>query len=80
MVAVLSAQLQERMVKVDVVPDRVGWKYEPGQQVKFDIKVTKNRLPLENVTVWYEVAQDMMEPLICLLAIMAWDWETGATV
>ena len=24
MVAVLSAQLQERMVKVDVVPDRVG--------------------------------------------------------
>lgn len=64
MVAVLSAQLQERMVKVDVVPDRVGWKYEPGQQVKFDIKVTKNRLPLENVTVWYEVAQDMMEPLM----------------
>lgn len=64
MVAVLSAQLQERMIKVNVVPDRVGWKYEPGQRVKFSIEVTKNRLPLENVTVWYEVAQDMMEPLL----------------
>lgn len=64
MVAVLSAQLQERMIKVNVVPDRVGWKYEPGQRVKFSIEVTKNRLPLENVTVWYEVAQDMMEPLM----------------
>lgn len=64
MVAVLSAQLQERMIKVNVVPDHVGWKYEPGQRVKFSIEVTKNRLPLENVTVWYEVAQDMMEPLM----------------
>lgn len=64
MVAVLSAQLQERMIKVNVVPNRVGWKYEPGQRVKFSIEVTKNRLPLENVTVWYEVAQDMMEPLM----------------
>lgn len=64
MVAVLSAQLQERMIKVNVVPNRVGWKYEPGQRVKFRIEVTKNRLPLENVTVWYEVAQDMMEPLM----------------
>ena len=64
MVAVLSAQLQERIIKVNVVPDHVGWIYEPGQRVKFSIEVTKNRLPLENVTVWYEVAQDMMEPLM----------------
>lgn len=42
-VAVLSAQLQERMIKVNVVPNRVGWKYEPGQRVKFSIEVTKNR-------------------------------------
>lgn len=64
MAAALSAQLQERMVKVNVVPDHVDWKYELGEKVKFNVVVTKNRVPQENVTVWYEVAQDMMHPLL----------------
>lgn len=33
-------------------------------KVKFNVVVTKNRVPQENVTVWYEVAQDMMHPLL----------------
>ena len=52
------------MVKVNVVPDHVDWKYELGEKVKFNVVVTKNRVPQENVTVWYEVAQDMMHPLL----------------
>ena len=50
MAAALSAQLQERMVKVNVVPDHVDWKYELGEKVKFNVVVTKNRVPQENVT------------------------------
>ena len=42
MAAALSAQLQERMVKVNVVPDHVDWKYELGEKVKFNVVVTKN--------------------------------------
>ena len=59
MAAALSAQLQERMVKVNVVPDHVDWKYELGEKVKFNVVVTKNRVPQENVTVWYEVAHKL---------------------
>lgn len=64
MVAALSAQMQERMIKVNVVPDHADWRYEPGDRVKFSVSVLKNRVPQENATVWYEVAEDMMPPLL----------------
>lgn len=77
MAAALSAQLQERMVKVNVVPDHVDWKYELGEKVKFNVVVTKNRVPQENVTVWYEVAQDMMHPMSAHHCLGKWCADIG---
>lgn len=58
-----NAQLRERIVKLNVVPDHEDWKYEPGENVEFEVSVTKNRVPMKGVTVWYEISKDMMSPL-----------------
>ncbi len=58
-----SAQLQERIVKVNVVPEHTDWKYNCGEKVKFNVTVTKNRVPMHDVKVWYEITRDMMETL-----------------
>ncbi|MCD8165939.1 MAG: acetylxylan esterase [Bacteroides sp.] len=59
---VLFAQPGERMVKVIVVPDHTDWNYHPGEPVKFEVTVTKNSIPIENVEIEYELSYDMMDP------------------
>ncbi|MCD7900394.1 MAG: acetylxylan esterase [Bacteroides sp.] len=56
----LMAQPAQRMIKVRVVPNHNDWKYNPGEKVKFDVQVTRNSIPLENVEIRYEISYDMM--------------------
>lgn len=58
----LAAQPGERMIKVVVAPNHTDWKYAPGEKVKFDVRVTRNSIPLEQVEVDYEISYDMMKP------------------
>jgi len=58
----LFSQPAERMVKVLVTPDQPEWTYAVGQKVKFDVRVTKNNIPVNNVEIRYELSYDMMEP------------------
>lgn len=62
-IATLFAQLREQMLKVIVTPNHADWKYKPGEQVKFDVKVLKSNVLLSDVEVRYEVMQDMMPAL-----------------
>lgn len=59
----VSAQLQERILKINVVPNHDDWNYKVGETVEFDVAVTKNRVPMKNVEVWYEISEDMQPPI-----------------
>jgi cephalosporin-C deacetylase-like acetyl esterase len=59
----VSAQ-QERYVKVNIAPDHGDWVYKPGEKVKFEVSVTKNDVPLQNVEISYTVGADMMPPVL----------------
>ncbi len=61
--ASLYAQHREQMVKVAVVPNHSDWKYGLGENVIFDIIVTKNGMPLKNVEIQYDISYDMMAPI-----------------
>ncbi len=65
--ASLYAQHREQMVKVAVVPNHSDWKYGLGENVIFDIIVTKNGMPLKNVEIQYDISYDMMAPIKKLL-------------
>ncbi len=54
------AQLPEQLVMVQVAPENPDWNYKTGEKVKFNVQVTKNRLPMENVKLRYELSYDMM--------------------
>jgi len=53
----------ERMVKVSVAPDHADWTYKTGEQVQFRIQITKNSVPVPNVTIRYEVGPEVMPPV-----------------
>ncbi len=57
------AQLPEQLVMVQIAPENPGWNYKTGEKVKFNVQVTKNRLPMENVQLRYELSYDMMPAL-----------------
>lgn len=59
----LWAQPREQRIKVLVAPDHTDWRYQPGETVKFNIRATKNNIPLQNVDTYYEISYDMMAPL-----------------
>lgn len=59
----LWAQPKEQIIKVLVAPDHTDWRYQPGETVKFNIRATKNNIPLQNVDTYYEISYDMMAPL-----------------
>jgi cephalosporin-C deacetylase len=54
----------EKLVKVSIAPDHADWTYKTGEQVKFNIRITKNSELLQNVYVKYEVGPEMMPPVI----------------
>lgn len=65
LVAALNLKAQTgQYVRVQVTPDHGDWVYERGDKVCFAVSVLKNNVPLKDVTVKWEVSEDMMEPHI----------------
>jgi cephalosporin-C deacetylase-like acetyl esterase len=57
------AQPKQTLIEVMVSPDNADWQYQCGKDAKFDVTVRKAGVPLENAEVYYEVSEDMQEPL-----------------
>ena len=60
---VAFAQPKKTLVEVLVAPENADWQYDCGQEVKFNVTVQKAGVPLENAQVYYEISEDMQEPL-----------------
>lgn len=56
------AQPAEKLVKVAVSANRADWLYKTGENIKFDISVTTNNVPIKDVEIRYEISEDMMPP------------------
>jgi len=54
------AALRVATVQVRVAPDHRDWSYQPGEPVRFKVSVTADNEPIDNVTVSYKVAPDLM--------------------
>ncbi|MDR0844298.1 MAG: acetylxylan esterase [Tannerella sp.] len=59
----VTAQLSEKFIKVNIAPQHGDWVYKPGEQVKFDVVVTKNDVPVKDVEISYEYGPEMMTPV-----------------
>jgi cephalosporin-C deacetylase len=47
-------------VRVNVVPDRAGWTYQPGEPVRFNVSITGDGQPLDGVELTYRVGPEML--------------------
>jgi cephalosporin-C deacetylase-like acetyl esterase len=56
----LNAQPAVSLIKVLVAPEHTNWLYTVGENVRFDISVTKNNILLKNIEIRYEISEDMM--------------------
>ena len=59
MMAVSSLFAQRAMV-VNVAPDHADWTYEAGDELTFNVSVTKSNVPVGDMEVDYELMMDMM--------------------
>lgn len=57
------AQPRKTIVEVQVSPDHADWQYCCGQDAKFNVTILKSETPLENAQIYYEISEDMQEPL-----------------
>ena len=55
-----QATLRIATVQVRVAPDHRDWTYQPGEPVRFKVSVTADNEPIDNMTVNYTVAPDLM--------------------
>ena len=60
LVSNISAQPARTLVQVRVAPQNKDWVYKPNEKVKFDVVVSKNNIPLRDVTIRYEYGPEMM--------------------
>ncbi len=58
-----AAQPVERIVKVSVAADRVGWTYKLNEKVKFNVAVTQWGHPVKGVRIRYQVGPEKMKPV-----------------
>ena len=56
------AQPAERLYKLSVYPQSGTWNYRPGQNVKFDVRLTRCDVPEGDVELAYDITEDMMSP------------------
>jgi cephalosporin-C deacetylase-like acetyl esterase len=56
----INAQPAVSLIKVPVAPEHADWLYTVGENVRFDISVTKNNILLKNIEIRYEISEDMM--------------------
>lgn len=52
-----------KLVQLSVRPDRADWTYRPGENVRFDVRLTINRHEVAGQTVHYEIGPEMMPPV-----------------
>lgn len=57
------AQPKKTIVTVAVAPENADWQYACGEKVTFDLSVLKAGVPLDGAEVYYEISEDMQEPL-----------------
>lgn len=57
------AQPKQTIIEVLVSPENADWQYQCGKDAKFNVTVNKAGVPLENAQVYYEISEDMQEPL-----------------
>ena len=57
------AQPKKTIIAVSVAPEHADWQYSCGETLNFNISVEKSGVPLENAEVYYEISEDMQEPL-----------------
>ncbi len=56
----VQSQPQQTWIKVHVAPENSDWTYSCGDRVKFKVSVTQNSIPLEQVTISYEIGPEKM--------------------
>jgi cephalosporin-C deacetylase-like acetyl esterase len=56
-----NAQPSVSLIKVNVAPEHANWIYKTGENVRFDLSVTKNNILLKNVEIRYEISEDMLD-------------------
>jgi cephalosporin-C deacetylase-like acetyl esterase len=60
---ILISQPAEKLIKVSVAPDHTDWTYKTGENVKFQVTITRNSEPFQNVFVRYEIGPEMLTPV-----------------
>ena len=50
----LFAQPSQTLYTVTVSPNHADWEYKVGEEAEFTIRVTKDKVPLDNITISYE--------------------------
>lgn len=58
----ILAQPARTLVEVNVAPENNNWVYNINEKVKFNISVTKNSIPLQDISISYEVGPEMLIP------------------
>lgn len=58
----VMSQPAERIIQVQVAPEHSDWLYKEGENIKFNITVLKNNIPLKDIEVRYDISEDMMKP------------------
>ncbi|SDM89710.1 acetylxylan esterase [Siphonobacter aquaeclarae] len=59
---VAVAQPSERIIKVNVAPEKAGWTYKTGENIRFAVSVTQWGQALKGVKVRYQVGPEKMTP------------------
>ncbi len=50
----LGAQPSQTLYTVKVAPDHADWSYRTGEEARFTLSVTRDKVPLKNATLSYE--------------------------
>lgn len=56
------SQPKSSKIKVMITPNSEAWNYKLGENVKFDVLITANNIPLKNTEIVFELSYDMMKP------------------
>jgi len=57
------SQPREQYIKVIVAPDHANWTYKSGENVNFHISVLKSGIPLNNISIKYEIKPEKMKTI-----------------
>jgi len=58
----LNAQSTSGHIRVQVALEHSDWIYQLGEKAKFNVSVLKNNIPLENASIDWTIAEEMMQP------------------